>query len=94
MDHRFYSGLAFGFLALAFSGSGALADHQWSTYHWERQGASPLQLTIGDCHTPSNLNSWPFDLAAVIAEWDRFSGEYLGFVGLKLRRQPDQELQR
>ena len=48
----------------------AYANHQWSSYHWERPDANELVLTIGDCHTPSPHTNWHALLNAVAANWD------------------------
>ena len=59
----------FAWITAAFiifiSASGAYADHQWSSYHWEKKG-TPLTLSIGNNHT----NQWP-----------TFWSDLLGFVG-------------
>lgn len=52
--------------ALASSGSAALADHSWGSYHWARPGNS-LTLALGD----NVSQAWDAYLARASIEWNR-----------------------
>ena len=67
---------AFVAAAIAISAPvGALADHQWSSYHWNRDGVDPLVLTIGDNHQNASGN-WSDLLGKTIGDWATFGGAY------------------
>ena len=78
---------AFASITAAFiifiSASGAYADNQWSSYHWEKKGGE-LTLSIGDNHNGEGHAPWSEllggDLSGdVAAYWDGggFGGSYL-----------------
>src|SRR5687768_15825005 len=52
--------------ALASSGTGALADHSWGSYHWNRAGNS-FTLALGD----NVSQAWDAYLATASVEWNR-----------------------
>lgn len=55
-------------LALAVSGTGALASHSWGSYHWART-SNPFTLALGD-----NVSSaWDAYLATTAADWSASS---------------------
>ncbi|MCH8862374.1 MAG: hypothetical protein IID51_07670 [Proteobacteria bacterium] len=72
--------LALG-MALGIS-TAAQADHQWSSYHWERDGIDPLIITVADNHVAvdANLPEWELILKSVVAGWA--SGADGGYGGL------------
>ena len=41
--------------ALLFMPSGAEASHQWSNYHWERDGIAVRDVTVANKHDPSSI---------------------------------------
>lgn len=78
--------ISFAWLTAVFfifiSASGAYADHQWSSYHWEKKGTSILTLSIGDNHTNVEDTFWSNLLGFVGSNWDNqvyggFGGAYL-----------------
>ena len=60
-------------LVLIVSTTSAYADHQWSDYHWNKEGTSILTLNVGDNHT----GTWPGLLSDVGISWNEFGGWYL-----------------
>ncbi len=54
----------------------AWADHQWSSYHWKKDGTNVLHLTVGDNHTAAVPN-WPALFADTAVDWNSFGGAYL-----------------
>lgn len=72
---RFAGALA-GFILL-FNVTAAYADHQWSSYHWKKEGTAILTLNIGDNHTGvwSDLGL----LNSVGTDWNIYGGSYLAF---------------
>ncbi len=81
---RGLSGLAVVTLGIALTAPAAYANHQWSSYHWERDGVDPLPLSVGDNHTVYNEGpytaNWPAIFDDVIADW----GPWPGFGGAHL----------
>lgn len=72
------AGMAGAFLAATLVMSapvGALADHQWSSYHWNRDGVDPLVLTIGDNHQGGAVG-WSGYLSTAIDDWNVFGGAH------------------
>ncbi|MCH8996839.1 MAG: hypothetical protein IID48_01065 [Proteobacteria bacterium] len=71
----------------------AQANHQWSSYHWERDGVDPLTLSMGDNHSVFNSGDrtadWPSIFGDVVADWGRtetdgsggYGGAHLDTVG-------------
>ena len=71
----------------------AQANHQWSSYHWERDGVDPLTLSMGDNHSVFNggdrTANWPSIFGDVVADWGRtetdgsggYGGAHLNTVG-------------
>lgn len=52
----FASGFALATVVTLGAASTALATHQWSKYHWERDGG-PLSLVVGDHHQSTSGNT-------------------------------------
>lgn len=60
-------------LILFTSAFAAYADHQWSSYHWKKEGTFKLTLDIGNNHT----GQWPGLLNYVDSNWNTDGGSYL-----------------
>jgi len=73
---KFFTGITAA-LILFSSASGAYADHQWGSYHWEKKGTYTLTLSIGDNHTTAQWS----DLLrnSVGPDWHSHGGMYLDF---------------
>ncbi len=99
MKTGFICRLAAIFVAASFAlgiSTAAQADHQWSSYHWERDGVNPLEIIVADNHDPvapanQNLPYWGPILGNVIADWasgnvDSYGGAHFGTIdsGLSL----------
>ena len=64
--------------ALLLTASAAQAGHQWGSYHWERDGAGPLTLSIGENHDAYDVYgdgtyvaNWPSIFSDVVADWEQ-----------------------
>ena len=58
--------------ALLFMSSGAEASHQWSNYHWERDGVAVRDVTVANMHdTGSN---WDSMFGSIIIDWNNSAG--------------------
>jgi hypothetical protein len=77
---------AFAWITTVFfvfiSASGAYADHQWGSYHMEKEETSILMVNVGDNHTPSTANileppNWSALLSSVSSSWNSLGGTYL-----------------
>lgn len=76
---RWFTAALVGVTMMAGTSAGALADHQWSSYHWNRDGVAVLQLNIGDNH---DTVGWSSMLDQAVADWNAFSGAYLEFAAV------------
>lgn len=83
---------AFAWITAVFfvftSGSGAYADNQWGSYHWEKNGVidGVLTLSVGNSHQqpdpqiPDPPPDWPALLDDVVSNWTNplgYGGSYL-----------------
>ncbi len=62
-------------LILFTSASGAYADHQWSSYHWEKDGTLKLTLSVGNNHISGQWSDLLKNYAG--SNWHYFGGMYL-----------------
>ena len=64
--------------ALLVAAPAAQASHQWGSYHWERDSADAVDITIGDNHDGSGIPNWSWILGDAIADWASSAGDGLG----------------
>ena len=75
-------------LILFSSASAAYADHQWGSYHWNKEGTDVLTLSVVDKHIPVEgiINLTPPDWSAllndVVLNWDSPGGGMAGGIYL------------
>ncbi len=75
-------------LILLISKSGAYADHQWGSYHMEKEGPI-LTVNVGDNQTAPTVSTsvpleWSSLLSDVVSKWNNFSPEESGIPYLSL----------
>ncbi len=61
------------------------ANHQWGSYHWNRDGVDPLTLSMGDNHSTFNggglTADWSAIFSGVVADWEQTQTDGSGGYG-------------
>lgn len=55
---------------MLFASSAAFASHQWGSHHWERDGVTVQEVTVGDNHVNNVNTNWKAIFDAVVPDWE------------------------
>src|SRR3546814_12517572 len=62
--HRIRTAAALGAVAAGLAGSAALADHAWSTYHWQTVSGVATPLVVDN-----TVGAWKPRVALAVQDW-------------------------
>src|SRR3546814_21094348 len=63
--HRIRTAAALGAVAAGLAGSAALADHAWSTYHWQTVSGVATPLVVDN-----TVGAWKPRVALAVQDWN------------------------